>query len=268
MERAFVTDDGVSIAYGDFGPRDGTPVVLCHGLAVNGTQFEVDAAKLAEEGFRVLVPDLRGHGRSGLPARLTRDELSLQRLGRDLTRMLDDAGLERAHWVGNSLGGIIGLGLLPAGRFLSLATFGTAYRLSVWPGLVEFWVRLSYMFLGARAIARLMAVIVSRDRMAQRIVASMLNASRPQVTAPLAGVAARYDFIAAARSATVPMLLIGCGQDWLINWAMRPTRRAVRGQAHIRVVELPHGGHCANLDAREAFLAALIAFWTRPGETH
>ncbi len=59
------TDDGVRIAYDDLGPRAGVPVVLCHGLAAAGVQLAADAGYFAALGLRVLVPDLRGHGRSG-----------------------------------------------------------------------------------------------------------------------------------------------------------------------------------------------------------
>lgn len=60
----FAAADGVTIVYDDLGPRDGVPVVLCHGLAAAGEQMAADAAFFAERGYRVLVPDLRGHGRS------------------------------------------------------------------------------------------------------------------------------------------------------------------------------------------------------------
>jgi 3-oxoadipate enol-lactonase len=52
----FTTSDGVGIAYGDSGPVDGVPVVLCHGLAASGLQFAGDAQYFAALGYRVLVP--------------------------------------------------------------------------------------------------------------------------------------------------------------------------------------------------------------------
>ena len=60
--KQFTSSDGVALVYDDFGPADGAPVVLCHGLAAQALQFADDAAFLAGKGHRVLVPDLRGTG--------------------------------------------------------------------------------------------------------------------------------------------------------------------------------------------------------------
>ena len=105
IERAFVTDDGVRIAYSDYGPADGTPVVLCHGLAAAARQFVQDAEYIAGLGYRVLVPDLRGHGESGKLAGGRVADYAIPRLASDLIGMLDDAQAGAVHWVGNSLGG-------------------------------------------------------------------------------------------------------------------------------------------------------------------
>src|SRR5690606_23714166 len=116
----------------DLGPPAGTPVVLCHGLGAAGEQLAEDARYFAGRGYRVLLPDLRGHGRSGTPVPPTRAAFTIPLMAADLLAMLDDAGVGPVHWVGNSLGGILALELLGAhaARFRTLATFGTAYRLA------------------------------------------------------------------------------------------------------------------------------------------
>ena len=148
-ERSIIGDDGVRLVYDDFGPRDGVPMVLCHGLTMTGAQFRDTAAAFAARGYRVLAPDLRGHGRSGVPGRVSRTTFSLERFEADALAMLADAGLERVHWVGNSLGGIVGLRLLPAGRFLSLTTYGTAYCIGLHSVLTQAWVGLGFLLLSA-----------------------------------------------------------------------------------------------------------------------
>ena len=55
----------------------------------------------------MLVPDIRGHGRSGAPAGLRAEDFSIPRLASDMIALLDDAGAAAVDWVGNSLGGII-----------------------------------------------------------------------------------------------------------------------------------------------------------------
>jgi pimeloyl-ACP methyl ester carboxylesterase len=127
MQRSFLADDGVRIAYGDSGPGGGPAIVLCHGICAGARQFEADAGYFSGHGHRVLVPDLRGHGGSGPPGGTAAD-FSVARLAADMLAMLDDACAKEVHWVGNSLGGIVGLAMLAQrpGSFASLATFGTA----------------------------------------------------------------------------------------------------------------------------------------------
>jgi pimeloyl-ACP methyl ester carboxylesterase len=67
----------------------GRPLVLLHGFAGDGTLWEGPATKFAEHGFRVIMPDFRGHGRSAKtgpypPDVLTDDSLALiEHLGLD-----------------------------------------------------------------------------------------------------------------------------------------------------------------------------------------
>ena len=64
----WTASDGVQLAYHEVG--QGRPVVLLHGLfsdaGMNWIKFG-HAARIASEGFRVLMPDLRAHGQSGKP---------------------------------------------------------------------------------------------------------------------------------------------------------------------------------------------------------
>ena len=57
--------DGVGIEYDVTG--DGPPVVLLHGFPDSGRLWRHQVPALAEAGFQVIAPDLRGYGRSGKP---------------------------------------------------------------------------------------------------------------------------------------------------------------------------------------------------------
>jgi pimeloyl-ACP methyl ester carboxylesterase len=64
----FAASDGVELAYSEMG--EGRPLVLIHGYFSNAFINWVrygHAARLAEAGFRVIMPDLRGHGNSAKP---------------------------------------------------------------------------------------------------------------------------------------------------------------------------------------------------------
>jgi 3-oxoadipate enol-lactonase len=264
-KRVIVTGDGVPIAYSDLGNSEGPPVVLCHGICASGRQFEADAKYFAAAGYRVIVPDLRAHGVSGTPPIGTGD-FSIDRLAADMQAVLDDAAVERVHWVGNSLGGIVGLGMIRAGfdRFCSFATFGTAYRLSlpmVAPGLLP----LLYRTMGPGPLGRITAALTTSDPQARALIAEMVSTFDPRPGERIARAVHAYDLVEAAQQFKGPVLLLRGGKDRAVNLGLASTFAAMARHPDFRQVDLPRGGHCANLDAPVEFRAALDVFWRRAG---
>ncbi len=101
--------DGIQIYYEVAG--DGDPILLVHGFAMGSARWSAAGyvSRLAEE-FRVIVPDLRGHGKSDRPhgAQHYKSDLVLS----DLIAILDSESAKQAHYWGYSLGAIFGRGLL------------------------------------------------------------------------------------------------------------------------------------------------------------
>jgi (E)-2-((N-methylformamido)methylene)succinate hydrolase len=81
---------------------DGAPLVLVHGVGADGRSWDEVISALGP-GFRILMLDLAGHGRS--PP--IRERYSLQRFAQDVLETMDRAEMPRAHVVGFSLGGLI-----------------------------------------------------------------------------------------------------------------------------------------------------------------
>ncbi len=80
----------------------GSPLLLVHGLMVTGEMFDPVIEHFATQ-HRVIVPDLRGHGRSrGLPPPYTAAQLAS-----DLSRLLDHLGIDSTAVLGYSQGGAI-----------------------------------------------------------------------------------------------------------------------------------------------------------------
>jgi 3-oxoadipate enol-lactonase len=257
----FISSDGVRIAYDDVGDGGGVPIVFCHGLAATGEQFAEDTAFFASCGHRVLVPHLRGHGLSDAPDQVTPATMSIARLAADLVEMLDHARLSHVHWVGNSLGGIVALEMLAGTRFASLATFGTTYAIKLPRIGGHRLISASHRLLGGNALAAFMARVTSRDPIARLLIEKMLREVRPDVAETLAGVLTHYDLIARGAAADIPVLMMRASEDSAVNAGLADTLRAMHRNPNFRLIELAGGGHVANLDARDAFRAALISFW-------
>ena len=264
---SFTSSDGLRLVYDDVGPRGGTPLVICHGLAATAEQMAADAAYFAGLGYRVLVPDLRGHGRSEKPQPVSPQALSIARLADDLVEMLDHAATGPVHWLGNSLGGILGLELLGAHehRMRSFATYGTAYALDL-PAWGARAIPLAYGIAGRGLVGRLTAWATTRDKAVRPLLEKLVSQFDPVIGGALAANLTRYDLIANAVAARLPILMLRGGLDRSVNAALGPTLAAMGDRPNFTLVELPQGGHCANLDATDAFRAALLRFWEAIGD--
>jgi 3-oxoadipate enol-lactonase len=100
----------------------GDPVVLLHGLGGDHTVWDFQIPILAKS-YRVLAPDLRGHGRSRLPEEA---RYSFEEFEGDVLKLLDDRKTGPIHLVGLSGGGLLALRLVvdhPT-RIRSLAVLG------------------------------------------------------------------------------------------------------------------------------------------------
>lgn len=111
-ERRWTSPDGLSLFARDYAPADGParlPVIAIHGLTRNSADFEVIAALIAQSGRRVLAVDVRGRGQSDRapdPMTYTPDVYA-----RDVVALMEQLGIEKAVFLGTSMGGLITMAL-------------------------------------------------------------------------------------------------------------------------------------------------------------
>nr|WP_246527041.1 alpha/beta hydrolase [Plastoroseomonas hellenica] len=96
---SITTRDGVEIHYKDWGR--GQPVVLSHGWPLNADSWEAQAFHLANNGFRVIAHDRRGHGRSSQPW----DGNDMDHYADDLAQLIEALDLRNVALFGFSTGG-------------------------------------------------------------------------------------------------------------------------------------------------------------------
>lgn len=103
--------NGVRLNYVQMGAADiGVPhedLVMVHGLGTNLAFWYFHYAAVFARRYRVTVYDLRGHGRSEMPA----GGYTPANLARDLEGLLDHLAIRRAHFLVHSFGGVIALKL-------------------------------------------------------------------------------------------------------------------------------------------------------------
>ena len=114
---------GITINYEIEG--DGPWLTMSHSLACNLHMWDEQVALLARD-FKVLRFDTRGHGKSSAPA----GKYTLDELAGDVKALFDALNISRTHWVGLSMGGMIGqtFALKYPGVFHSLVLADTTSR--------------------------------------------------------------------------------------------------------------------------------------------
>jgi len=95
------TPDGTRLFYKDWGPRDGQPVVFSHGWPLNADAWDDQLRLVAEQGYRAVAHDRRGHGRSDQPWQGN----DMDTYADDLAALTAALDLRDAVHVGHSTGG-------------------------------------------------------------------------------------------------------------------------------------------------------------------
>lgn len=271
--------DGVRLHLSELGRGSGEAVLLVHGFSQNRQAFLRGylPSHLLRRGFRVVVGELRGHGRSDRPAHWRlEDHLHL-----DLPTLAGAADAERLHYVGHSMGGLLGYAALgTALRFASLTGLGAPLRLGAGSPLVGAagvvaavaalppWRRplpvdrllraLSGPLArrdapaGLRALQRLLGLANPRASDEERVRA-VLAASDPESMAvfrALLGLSRRrrprlagVDLLRAVQAAPIPVAAVVGSRD---VFAPAGSVRELLGTGHRgprRVVVLPRGAH-------------------------
>ena len=104
-DKYWTSRDGLRLHYRDYaGPADRPPLLMLHGLTRNARDFESIAARYAGE-WRVIVPDFRGRGLSQWDPKSS-NYMPATYAG-DVMQLLGELGIERAVFLGTSLGGLV-----------------------------------------------------------------------------------------------------------------------------------------------------------------
>lgn len=254
--------NGIDINYSVEG--EGPWVVLSHSVACNLSMWDEQAGALAQK-FRVLRYDTRGHGGSDAPE----GEYSFDQLADDAKGLLDVLGIRSCHWVGLSLGGMIGqfIALKYPGVLKTLVLCDTTSRQP--PESRPAWMERIGTVRGKGMEA------VVEPTLARWFTEPFRNARKDALErvskmirgTPVAGyVGCAYaiptiDVTARLGEIACSSLVIVGEQDMATTVAMaRTIQEGIRG-AELAVI--PSAAHLSNIEQPEAFNRALLAFLSR-----
>jgi 3-oxoadipate enol-lactonase len=225
---------------------DGSPVVLLHPFPVNH-EFWLPVADVLATRYRIVLPDLRGHGESGVgdgPA-------TMEKHATDIAHVMDDANVGRAPLVGVSIGGyaLFEFWRKHRGRVAALGLFNTkapadgpearAARLQAANDVVE---RGTEPFFESM-VPKLMAKTTREMRpdLVDGALRMMRKMSPEDVAQVQRGMAARPDSIETLKTINIPTLLVTGDEDQMTGVNEAELMRQHIPGSQLRVI--PKAGH-------------------------
>jgi 3-oxoadipate enol-lactonase len=251
--------NGIDINYVIEG--DGPWLVMSHSLACNIGMWDPQAPALAKR-FKVLRFDTRGHGASDAPA----GDYSLDMLADDVKGLFDHLGIRECHWVGLSMGGMIGqtFALKYPGIFKSITLCDTASRYpagaaEIWAGRVKVAREQGMEALVPPTLERWFTEGFRKSQPAK--VSRIADSIRQTPVNGYAGCCAalpKIDTTDRLKDIKCPALIICGEQDMGTPLAMSQAIHAAMPGSTLAV--LPNAAHISNVEQPELFSAALDPF--------
>ena len=261
-----ITANGISMNYSLEG-RDGAPVVmLSHSLATNLTMWDPQVPALTSR-YRVLCYDTRGHGGTDAPE----GPYSLEQLAEDARALLRALGIARTHFIGLSMGGMIGqvLGLRHPEILHSLVLCDTSSRVPADAGpMWEERIRVAQTqgmepHVEPTVGRWFTAPFCERHPEVVEPVRAMLRSTSPQGYIGCCQAIARLNLTDRLPAITVPTLIIVGEDDPGTPVAASQTmHERIKGS---ELTILKSASHLSNVEQPEAFTRAVTGFLSKLG---
>jgi 3-oxoadipate enol-lactonase len=241
----------------------GVPVVLLHGFPFDRTLWREQTEAL-KDSFRVVAPDLRGHGET----EATDEPATMEEMARDVAALLDELKIARAVVVGLSMGGYVALAfyrLFPRRvRALLLAdTRATADTEEAKRGREQAAQRALSEGMAAIADAMLPKLLAHTTHMKEpekvgRVREMILRTKPAGAAAALRGMAQRRDQTRLLADVLQPTLVVVGSEDQITPPSDAEAMRSEIRGSRLEVIE--GAGHVSNVERPGEFNAALLKF--------
>ena len=257
MEINCLNVNGVNLEYSLTGPAEKPVIAFVHGYSMNLKQF-LEQERYFSINYQVLLFSMRGHGGSSCPEQPVRESFALEVMAKDFTALLDRLGLPAVHWVGNSMGGLLGYQVLrdAPDKLQSLATFGITGRQHYGP----FFEKIAGLSMNLvislnliPALGKLGGSMVSKTPgVKEKVLKMAQEASEPALKYAHFNVYS-FDYLEELAETEVPVLLIRSEHDRAMNMVLGSTLRVLESSEKGTVIEMAGAGHFANLDGPAQF---------------
>ena len=259
-----ISANGIQTNYTLEGPANGPVVTLSHSLATDLSMWDPQAKALAGR-YRVLRYETRGHGNTDAPS----GAYTLTQLADDARALLKALGIARTHWIGLSMGGMIG-------QTLALSTPETLQSLSLCDTSSRIPTEAQPLWDERIAVAEAKGMDPHVEPTVARWFTPKFVEARPDVVNPVRDMIRRtsargyagcchairaLDLTDRLSVITLPTLIIVGAQDvGTPVAASKAIQERIKGS---ELVILDPASHLSNLEQPEAFTQALQKFLAR-----
>ena len=241
------------------GAENKDTILFVHGLGANLSQFEKQH-QYFQDTYKVLSISLRGHGNTTSSRALTKTDFELSRLSDEIIMLTETLGIDKFHFVGNSMGGNIGYELMKAypKRLLSFTSFGTTVTLKK-SGFIIGLMKFTYKLMSMKTIAKLSGSAGVNEASKTKIIEMMSQAQKSTVLnlVPYLG---NFDYLEVIKHTQIKALIIRGDKDSEINKVIVSTVETFKQRGDFSLVDLENAGHFANLDKPDLFNRTLEQF--------
>jgi 3-oxoadipate enol-lactonase len=253
--------NGFHVSYQLSGPEGAPVVCLSHSLASSSVMWDPQIAVLSQN-FRLLRYDTRGHGGSDAP----RGPYGLDQLGDDVVAMLDALGIDRVHWVGLSMGGMIGqnLALRYPQRLASMMLCDTLSVVSeeaqpIWEERIQIAVRDGMAPLCEPTLARWFTpAYLQSGPPAVETIRSQLMETPVNGYVGCCEAIRRLDYLRRLHEISLPVgVVVGAEDPAAPPSASQAIHQRIAGSS---LVVIDNAAHLSNVEQPEAFNAAMLGF--------
>jgi 3-oxoadipate enol-lactonase / 4-carboxymuconolactone decarboxylase len=246
------------IVHVDIAGNEGAPpLLLLHSLGTTMHVWDRQAAALARH-FRVIRPDLRGHGLTSV----TPGPYTIEGMARDALAVLDALGVGRAHVAGLSIGGLIAQSIAAQApeRVMSLVLCDTAMAIPPAQGWHERAATVREKGIGAIADAVMARWVTPgfMDAPAAQGLRLMLLRTPAEGYAGAAEAIATADLSAATRGLAVPALILVGDQDQATPLASAEAMHQAIAGSRLQVI--PAAAHIPTVEKPDEITAAMLGF--------
>ena len=236
----------------------GSPLICLHGYALDHTIW-LEMAEEMKSDVRLILPDLRGHGKSTAPI----GKYSMRAMAEDVLQTMDSLGLERAYIAGHSMGGYIALALAAhhPDRISYLALVAS-HAFADLPekkiARLEDIERVKYSS-PAEVLSGMPGKLTRNPEVAEYCKKLISQTSKNGVMGVLAGMSERPDRIEVMASLKIPVIVIAGTDDQLIP--LETSKEMAKRVKGIQLIEILNTGHMPMMENPREIAKALLKYF-------